>query len=193
MTSFKQIEANRRNARKSTGPTTEEGKQRSRSNAVRHRLTAETEAAEHYKAFEAAIIADCDAQTAVERELVSRLASLLWRLRRATTMETALFEIQADHLSGFRQARQVHQPPPRGCLRAVPADRVGQFRPRSRSGQHHERTESFAGSVPKSVELAADPATELARCFFASRQSAQLHARPPQPQIQSRSQSVSRP
>jgi hypothetical protein len=31
-----------------------------------------------------------------------RLASLLWRLRRATTMETDLFEIQADHLSEFR-------------------------------------------------------------------------------------------
>ena len=41
MTSFRQIEANRRNARKSTGPTTEEGKQRSRCNAVRHELTAE--------------------------------------------------------------------------------------------------------------------------------------------------------
>jgi hypothetical protein len=41
-----------------------------------------------------------------ERELVLRLATLLWRLRRATTMETGLFEIQADHLSGFRQARQ---------------------------------------------------------------------------------------
>lgn len=27
-----------------------------------------------------------------------RLASLLWRLRRATTMETGLFEIQADRL-----------------------------------------------------------------------------------------------
>ena len=27
-----------------------------------------------------------------------RLASLLWRLRRATTMETGLFEIQADHI-----------------------------------------------------------------------------------------------
>ena len=36
-----------------------------------------------------------------------RLASLLWRLRRATTIETGLFEIQADHLSEFRQARRV--------------------------------------------------------------------------------------
>ena len=96
MTSFKQIEANRRNASKSTGPITEEGKQRSRCNAVRHGLTAETvigalEDAEDYKAFEAAIIADYDVQSAVERELVLRLASLLWRLRRATTMETSLF------------------------------------------------------------------------------------------------------
>ena len=103
MTSPSQIEANRRNACKSTGPITEEGKQRSRCNAVRHGLAAETvigalEDAEDYKAFEAAIIADYDVQSAVERELVLRFASLLWRLRRATTMETGLFEIQADCL-----------------------------------------------------------------------------------------------
>src|SRR3974390_2344891 len=103
MTSFKQIEANRRNALKSTGPITEEGKQQSRRNAVRHGLTAETvigalEDAEDYKAFEAAIIADHGAQSAVERELVLRLASLLWRLRRATTIETGLFEMEAEHL-----------------------------------------------------------------------------------------------
>src|SRR3954451_10660082 len=112
MTTFKQIEANRRNALKSTGPTSVEGKQRSRANAVRHGLTAETvigtlEDAEDYKAFEAAIIADYDAQSAVERELVLRLASVLWRLRRATTMETGLFEIQADHVREFRQVRHV--------------------------------------------------------------------------------------
>ena len=80
MTSFRQIQANRRNARKSTGPTSEEGKQQSRCNAVRHGLSAETvigalEDAEDYKAFEAAIIADYDAEAAVERELVLRLAS----------------------------------------------------------------------------------------------------------------------
>ena len=65
-------------SRKSTGPITEEGKQRSRCNALRHGLTAETvigalEDAEDYRAFEAAIIADYDAQSAVERELVVRL------------------------------------------------------------------------------------------------------------------------
>ena len=42
MTSFKQFAANRANARRSTGPRTEEGKQQSRRNAVRHGLTADT-------------------------------------------------------------------------------------------------------------------------------------------------------
>jgi hypothetical protein len=103
MTSYRQIEANRRNAQNSTGPRTEEGKQSSRCNAMRHGLTAETvigalEDAEDYQAFEAAIIADYDAQSAVERELVLRLASLLWRLRRATAMETGLFDIQAQEM-----------------------------------------------------------------------------------------------
>jgi len=97
MSSLKQIEANRRNALKSTGPTTEEGKEHSRCNAVRHGLTAETviadlEDADDYQAFEATVIGDYDAQTAVERELVLRLASVLWRLRRATGIESGIFE-----------------------------------------------------------------------------------------------------
>src|SRR5437763_13055247 len=111
MTTFKQIEANRRNARRSTGPVSTEGKLRSRRNAARHGLTAETvigtlEDAEDYKAFEAAVIADYDAQSAVERELVLRLASLLWRIRRATTIESGLFEMQAKHLLEFRSNRE---------------------------------------------------------------------------------------
>src|SRR5215472_6530637 len=112
MTSYRQIEANRRNALNSTGPRTEAGKGSSRRNAVRHGLTAETvigtmEVAEDYRSFEEAITADYDAQSVVERELVLRLASVLWRLRRATTMETGLFELEAQQLHDYRQNRQL--------------------------------------------------------------------------------------
>jgi hypothetical protein len=107
MTSARQIEANRCNALKSTGPKTGNGKQRSRRNALRHGLTAETviellEDAKDYRGFEAAIISDYDARTAVERELVLRLASLLWRIRRATSVETGLLRIQAEILRARR-------------------------------------------------------------------------------------------
>ncbi len=111
MTSFKQIEANRRNALKSTGPTSTDGKQASRRNALRHGFTAETvleplENAEEYRAFEAAIVAEYRPQTPVERELVHRLASLFWRLRRATSIETGLLRMQGEILLAFRSARQ---------------------------------------------------------------------------------------
>src|SRR3954470_10722756 len=111
MTSFRQVEANRRNARLSAGPVTNEGKSRSRKNALRYGLTAETvidtlEDAKDFESFQMAVIADYDAQSAVERELVLRLANLLWRLRRATAIETGLFKFQASKLSLFREQRQ---------------------------------------------------------------------------------------
>jgi hypothetical protein len=111
MSTLKQIAANRCNALKSTGPTTPEGKERSRRNAVRHGLTAETvipalEDAEDYQAFEAAVTADYDAETAVERELVLRLASALWRLRRATGIETAVFDSMTDRSESPEQEPQ---------------------------------------------------------------------------------------
>jgi hypothetical protein len=157
MTSFRQIEANRRNARKSTGPTTEEGKQRSRCNAVRHGLTAETvvgalEDAEDYRAFEAAITADYDAQSAVERELVLRLASLLWRLRRATTMETGLFDTQADHLNEFRKGAPT-QPSSRQLIYSL-------FEPRLSAGVVEEQPPAT------SATSTAEHTVDLARCFL---------------------------
>ena len=102
MTSLRQIESNRRNAQKSTGPKTSNGKARSSQNAVRHGLTSETvvgplEDPADYRAFELAVTAGYDAETAVERELVLRLASLLWRLRRATSVETCLLQIQCEN------------------------------------------------------------------------------------------------
>ena len=100
MASEKQVAANQRNAAKSTGPRTANGKLQSRRNAVRHGLTAATvvpamEDAEEFERFEAAIRADYDPVSTIEHELISRLVSLLWRLRRATLIETNLFQIQA--------------------------------------------------------------------------------------------------
>jgi hypothetical protein len=168
MTSFRQIDANRRNARKSTGPTTEEGKQRSRYNAVRHGLTAETvigalEDAEDYRAFEAAITADYDAQSAVERELIVRLAGLLWRLHRATIIETGLFEIQADHLTEVRRHSQL-KPASREVVYALfrRANAVDVNREPATDGT----ASALLGSAPDSIEPDVHHNVELARCYL---------------------------
>jgi hypothetical protein len=164
MTSYRQIEANRRNALNSTGPRTEAGKQLSRRNAVRHGLTAETvigrlEDAEDYRQFEAAVIADYDARSAVERELVLRLASVLWRLRRATTMETGLF--QAEHMRDYRRSRQL-LPNSRDAIHAAfeRTDSANYDPHVSQSGLHE--IETLGNSELKSDGSAVD----FARCFL---------------------------
>jgi len=171
MTSFRQWQANRNNARKSTGPITEEGKKNSRSNAVRHGLTAETvigalEDAEDYRAFEAAVIEDYDAQSAVERELVLRLASLLWRLRRATTVETGLFEIQANDL-GTCQPTSRMDSASREIVYAM-------FRRKDAASIDRDPTpgglpttaNALAKSDPDGVTSSVGPATDLAHCYL---------------------------
>lgn len=154
----------RGNALRSTGPKTEAGKQTSRCNAVRHGLTAETvigalENAEDYKAFESAVTADYDARSAVERELVLRLAGVLWRLRRAMTMETGLFELQVQHLADHRQSRQ-----PLLDSRCVIH---AQFRPEA-TGAHiaSHRTVSTLETVPDSMKRTDAHNVEFARCFL---------------------------
>ena len=70
-------------------------------------VIAVLENSEDYEAFQAAAISDYDAETATERELVLRLASVLWRLRRATGMETAIFDsVTEDSRSLFRKPDQ---------------------------------------------------------------------------------------
>ena len=163
MTSLRQIEANRSNALRSTEPKTEVGKQTSRRNALRHGLKAETvigtlEDAEDYKAFETAITADYDAQSAVERELVLRLASVFWRLRRATSMKTGLFEIQAEQLREYRENR-----------RQLPHSRDVIDAAFGRSGSEQVPVNNTLDDIQEFSDLrmkaAANP-VEFARCFL---------------------------
>jgi hypothetical protein len=157
MSSLRQIEANRRNARLSTGPVTEEGKAKSRLNSLRHGLAAETvivalEDADDYAAFEMAVTCDFDAQSAVERELVLRLASLLWRLRRVTAIEAGLFKEQA------RQLLQSTGRPNLGrlCPRVIAANDRRQIQEDSKR--------SVSADEPPSVE-AADQYEALTKAF----------------------------
>jgi hypothetical protein len=76
---------------------------RSRRRAWRDGLADQTvvrdlEDARSYRAFEHALIASVDPRSVLELALVHRLASLLWRLRRASAIETGLFEIQGEPL-----------------------------------------------------------------------------------------------
>jgi hypothetical protein len=47
----------------------------------------------------------------LELALVHRLASLLWRLRRASAIETGLFEMQGELLLARRQPSQASRGP----------------------------------------------------------------------------------
>src|SRR5262249_17994737 len=55
-----------------------------------------------YRAFERALVGSVDPRSMLELALVHRLASLLWRLRRASAIETSLFEIQGELLLARR-------------------------------------------------------------------------------------------
>jgi hypothetical protein len=92
--SSKKAEANRRNARKSTGPRTPEGKDRSKFNALKDGLSAKTlvlpgEDAGAFQDRLDAWAADLQPRNDVEHVLVERSATLSWQLERADRADAA--------------------------------------------------------------------------------------------------------
>jgi hypothetical protein len=97
MASEKQLEANRANARRGTGPRTQAGKARSRLNSAKHGLTAKMliivgENADDFERLRAALMDDYDPQSTLECELVDRLGGIFWRLRRVPFFEAAILD-----------------------------------------------------------------------------------------------------
>jgi len=99
--SEKQLAANRENAKKSTGPTSEEGKEVTRRNASRHHITGQvfTMTDEDRAAYDSrleGLIADMKPQGALELTLVQSIAHCFWRLSRAEAMEENNFAVEAQ-------------------------------------------------------------------------------------------------
>jgi hypothetical protein len=103
MATAKQIQANRLNAQRSTGPRTPEGKARSSMNALRHGLTAETivlvsEEEPDYHDLRGALLTSYAPANAHEMMLVDNIAAGYWRTIRARKFEKAIFDIETANL-----------------------------------------------------------------------------------------------
>lgn len=109
MTSHAKIEANRRNARKSTGPKTEQGKEHIRSNALKWGLHGR-EPLLHGEdtALFVALLVDLHAEFCPEdvfqRHLVDQIVSDMWRLQRLDRAEFAVLDNAAT--ARYVQARE---------------------------------------------------------------------------------------
>jgi hypothetical protein len=112
MTSDKQLNANRANARKSTGPQSQAGKDRSLLNSRKHGLTAKRllivgEYADDFNLLRMGLMDQHDPQSVLEYELVERLVGILWRLRRVPFFEAAILDARHDRIwtqSNYRSA-----------------------------------------------------------------------------------------
>jgi hypothetical protein len=110
MTSEKKAEANRRNARKSTGPKTPEGKAAVRLNALKHGLLSQAvllpgEDEEALRELGQNLRAELQPVGELESLLVDRIIASYWRLRRLGRVEAGIF---AWELYG-ELARRAHE------------------------------------------------------------------------------------
>ena len=116
-----QLAANRRNAKKSTGPRTAEGKKRASLNHVKHGMTAETvilphESADDYEEIREALIKDYAPATTQELMLVDQIAVGYWRTIRARRFETAMFD---NHLRTKKRTHGKDPAPMTGTTKAA--------------------------------------------------------------------------
>jgi len=101
MATAAQIQANRMNAQKSTGPRTPEGKERASRNAVKHGLLAreaviQGEDPEEFELYREEMLQELAPAGAVETMLAERVVGLSWRLLRAERLQNAAFAALDD-------------------------------------------------------------------------------------------------
>jgi hypothetical protein len=84
----RQVAANRRNAARSTGPKTVEGKRAASANAIKHGLLADTafvpglDRPDEWRSFRDAYLEDLEPEGVLEQVLAERVVATSWRLAR---------------------------------------------------------------------------------------------------------------
>ena len=106
-----QIKSNRNNAKKSTGPRTEEGKSRVSKNALKHGLLARDtvmpgEDPADFDRQLSALEADIQPANSLEFELVRQIADSQWRMRRLTRLETGFLAAALDETRRYMEKRR---------------------------------------------------------------------------------------
>lgn len=97
MSTEEQIEANRINAKKSTGPKSIIGKERASQNAIKHGLLSKAlivqgEKKNAYEEFRQGVFEDLKPIGMMESLLVDKIVNYAWRLRRAIQAESILLQ-----------------------------------------------------------------------------------------------------
>lgn len=116
--STKQIEANRANARKSTGPRTPEGRAVSKMNALKHGILSREvlvrgvharESARQFAALHQRFRDDWQPVGVTEEMLVDQIVTAHWRLRRALTAEAGEIALSVDGGQWHRETSRFHR------------------------------------------------------------------------------------
>lgn len=144
MATEKQIAANRRNAQKSTGPKTAEGKFKVRFNAVKHGMTASAavlpfEDANSYDELRQALMDDYHPANSREHMLVEMIAVNYWRLLRARRVEVASFDLNIQTLKRRNGMSQVSSPDDDNALAVAFVNEQNVFRNIERYTEATER------------------------------------------------------
>jgi hypothetical protein len=113
MSDDKKVLANRKNALKSTGPKTRDGKRRSSLNAIKHGLRASClavpilEKAEDWEAHRERTLRDLAPVGYLETLLAERAAALLWRLARVVRYESEVVSVAIERAEDGQQEADI--------------------------------------------------------------------------------------
>lgn len=158
MTSTEQLEANRANAQRSSGPQTAVGKANSSRNALKHGLCAKTivigdETPGQFEELREAVRSYYGPTTTLAHEAADRHAATLWRLRRIPAIEAACAEAASEqvYVEECKQLESAHDEElnseAESTCNAIYNNDFDEISEALESGEYHSRNSEFLNEL----------------------------------------------